>query len=312
MQLDSTRITVRERSLGEILDLALHVLREYFQPWLATTLLAVIPLALVNYALIGWMADSTYVSYEDGEKPVRFLWNMTMLVFLEAPLAGLVSIGYLGPAVFLERRTIRQVLFDTIKCAPQWVRCQLLIRGILPAWLLLVIVNVNYRLEPNYLIEAFLLPFLVCYASLFRALRPYVNEIILLEELPTTSANPSKMTLGRRSANLHGPYAGDLVVRFILAAFVGLFLWFAMYVSTQVLLLFLFNSGDLSLVDMVMRFEITWYHAQLAYPAILWSIAGYFAVVEYLDYLDLRIKHEGWEVELLMRAEGLRLAGKTW
>jgi hypothetical protein len=63
---------------------------------------------------------------------------------------------------------------------------------------------------------------------------------------------------------------------------------------------------------MVMRFEITWYHAQLAYPALLWSIAGYFVVVEYLDYLDLRIKHEGWEVELLMRAEGLRLAGKTW
>ena len=312
MQLDNTRITVRERSYGEILDLALHVLREYFQPWLVTTLLAVIPLAVVNYALIGWMADSTYVSYEDGERPLRFLWNMTLLIYLEAPLAGIISVGYLGPAVFLERRTIRQVLADTLRRAPQWVLCQFLLRGILPAWILLLIVNVSYRLEPNYFIEAFLLPALACYASLFRAVRPYINEIILLERLPTSSANPTEMTLGRRSANLHGSYAADLVVRYILASLVGLLLWLALCSSTKALAMFLFNAGDLTIADMLQRFDITWYYAQLAYPAVLWSIAGYFAVVEYLDYLDLRIRHEGWEVELLMRAEGLRLVGKTW
>jgi hypothetical protein len=33
--------------------------------------------------------------------------------------------------------------------------------------------------------------------------------------------------------------------------------------------------------------------------------------VRFLSYLDLRIRHEGWEVELLMRAEGLRLVGKS-
>jgi hypothetical protein len=312
VQLDSTRITVRERTLGEILDLALHVMREYFQPWLATTLLAVIPLALINYALIGWMADSTYVSYEDGEQPLRFLWNMTLLVYLEAPLAGIVSIGYLGPAVFLERRTIRQVLFETLQRSPQWVWCQLFLRGNVPAWILLLIVNVSHRLEFNPLIEGFLLPALVGYASIFRALRPYVNEIILLERLPMRSANSSEMTLGRRSANLQGQYSGDLVVRFILASLVGMLLWGALCISTLVLLMVLFNAGDLTIVDMFQRFDITWYHAQLVYPAILWLIAGYFSVVEYLDYLDLRIKHEGWEVELLMRAEGLRLAGKTW
>ena len=312
MQLDSTRITVRERTFGEILDLALHVLREYFQPWLATTLLAVVPLALINYALIGWMADSQYVSYEDGEQPIRFLWNMTLLIYLEAPLAGIISVGYLGPAVFLERRTIRQVLRDALLRAPQWVLCQLLLRGILPAWALLLLVNISYRPEPNYLIEAFLLPALACYASLFRALRPYINEIILLERLPTSSGNPNEMTLGRRSANLQGSYSADLVVRFILASLVGALLWLALCVSTMVLAMFLFDAGDLSLVDLLLRFDISWYHAQLVYPAILWLIAGYFTVVEYLDYLDLRIRHEGWEVELLMRAEGLRLAEKTW
>jgi hypothetical protein len=31
------------------------------------------------------------------------------------------------------------------------------------------------------------------------------------------------------------------------------------------------------------------------------------SVVRFLSYLDLRIRHEGWEVELRMRAEGAQL-----
>jgi hypothetical protein len=81
---------------------------------------------------------------------------------------------------------------------------------------------------------------------------------------------------------------------------------------------FLLDAGDLTVSDVFARllqqgeFDVRWYHAQLAYPAILWLLAAYFSVVRFLDYLDLRIRHEGWEVELLMRAEALRLAGKTW
>jgi hypothetical protein len=36
-------------------------------------------------------------------------------------------------------------------------------------------------------------------------------------------------------------------------------------------------------------------------------VAGYFAVVRFLAYVDLRIRREGWEVELVMRAERDRL-----
>jgi hypothetical protein len=39
----------------------------------------------------------------------------------------------------------------------------------------------------------------------------------------------------------------------------------------------------------------------------MWTVAGFFAVARYLSYLDLRIRREGWEVELLIRAEGDRL-----
>ena len=46
----------------------------------------------------------------------------------------------------------------------------------------------------------------------------------------------------------------------------------------------------------------------LYYPLALWIVVGYFTVVRFLGYLDLRIRREGWEVELMMRAEGARLS----
>lgn len=317
MQLDNTRIAVRERTLPEILDLALHVMREYFQPWLITTLWVVVPLALLNYALIGWMASPDYVSYVDGEWPARFLWNMTLLIYLEAPLVSSLSVAYLGPAVFLERKTFRQVLADSLSRLPQLVVVQLLIRGVLWAWLLLLLVNLRYRYEFNIGIEGLLMPLLVLYASIFRMVRPYISEIVLLERLPWRARTAADVTLGKRSKSLHSPYASDLFVRFILVNMLGMFLCVALFLSTYVVLSFLLEAGDLTVSDVFLRllqgqFDLRWYHAQFAYPAILWLIAGYFSVVRFLDYLDLRIRHEGWEVELLMRAEALRLAGKTW
>jgi hypothetical protein len=43
-------------------------------------------------------------------------------------------------------------------------------------------------------------------------------------------------------------------------------------------------------------------------PVVLWIVGGYMTVVRFLGYLDLRIRREGWEVELTMRAEAARLA----
>jgi len=39
----------------------------------------------------------------------------------------------------------------------------------------------------------------------------------------------------------------------------------------------------------------------------IWIVVCYFTVVRFLNYLDLRIRREGWEVELWMRAERARL-----
>jgi hypothetical protein len=42
-------------------------------------------------------------------------------------------------------------------------------------------------------------------------------------------------------------------------------------------------------------------------PFALWIVASFFSVVRFLSYLDRRIRNEGWEVELVLRAEAERL-----
>jgi hypothetical protein len=57
-------------------------------------------------------------------------------------------------------------------------------------------------------------------------------------------------------------------------------------------------------------YHVTTYDLLIAYPLALWVVVGWFSIMRFLSYLDLRIRHEGWEVELLMRAEALRMAPK--
>ena len=45
-------------------------------------------------------------------------------------------------------------------------------------------------------------------------------------------------------------------------------------------------------------------------PMAMWLTAFFFTVVRFLNYLDLRIRHEGWEVELRIRAEAARQASE--
>lgn len=304
MQLDSTRITVRERSLLDIFDLALHVTREFAAAWVGTSLLGILPLMLINYALIGWMAD---IDYDQELAPFRFLWNMTLLVIIEAPLASIFTVAYLGPAVFMEQRKFRQLFSDVFRCAPHLFVCQLILRGILPAWLLLLTVN---RFEFTGFVEGFLLPVIAIYSCGLRAMRPYINEIVLLEKNPLWSRNSQAITIGKRSGLLHGPSSSDLLVRWICSAMIGVLLIGIALTTATVAMGILVGEWPISVSEEGAAMVLNWLEVQLVYPACLWFVAAYFSVVRFLSYLDLRIRHEGWEVELLMRAEALRLSAR--
>jgi hypothetical protein len=307
MQLDRTRIAIRERGLLETLDLALHVTREFAGPIFACSLLAIVPLALVNYALIGWMAP---FGPDDEPTGARFLWNMSVLIFLEAPLASVFVVAWLGPAVFMEQKTIRQVAAEVLRYLPQLALTQGLLRGVLPAWALYLLVS--RTTESDGLIEGLCMVMLCGWSAALRAFRPYINEIILLEKNPLWSQDASAITIGRRSTHLHGPYSGDLFVRWCGAATITALL-VILAIATAIL------AQGFLITDWPVHFtqeplEITpnldWLKLQIVYPACLWLIVMFLSVVRFLSYLDLRIRHEGWEVELLMRAESLRLAAQ--
>lgn len=287
MQLDRTRVAIRERGILDICDLALRVMREFSPPLLGALALGILPLALINWWLIGWMAvdlaPSTFA---------RYVWNMLLLVYIEAPLATVAATLYLGDAMFLEPPTPRQLLHTLGRLGGRLLVCQGLIRGVLPALLLALTLS-----PTEFLPGDFLLPIIAIYLVIIRATRPYINEIIVLERNPLLARDSRVMTIGRRAARLHSANSSELISRYLAVSLVSLGL------GLSVLLGLWFVQGTLTgewvWTDMMVHVGL---------PAAMWVVAGYMAVVRFLAYLDLRTRREGWAVELQLRAEGARLA----
>jgi len=105
------------------------------------------------------------------------------------------------------------------------------------------------------------------------------------------------MTVRKRSSLLHGPNSGDLISRWLGCTLVASILVLSILASLWFMwgmLLFDWNWGPFML--------------HICFPLSLWLTALYFSVVRFLCYLDLRIRREGWEVELVMRAAATRMA----
>ncbi len=306
MQLDRTRIAIRERGLLETIDLSLVVIRDFAGPIILCALIGILPLSLINEALIGRMVT---IDDEGGVAWFRFTWAMTLLIFLEAPLASAFIVAYLGPAVFMEQRTIRQVIGDVFRQAFPLLLSQGLVRGVLAAWLLYLLTD---PYEANGWIEGFWIIIICLIAAGMRAFRPYIVEIILLEKNPLLAGKSAAITVSKRSAHLHNAYSGDLFVRWFAASFISLLL-IGLAIYTAVLAEgFLISNWPLqiSVEDGIYAVNLDWFRLHVLYPGCLWLVVAFLAVVRFLSYIDLRIRHEGWEVELLMRAETVRLGAQ--
>ncbi len=303
MQLDNTHIAVKERNLVDICDLSLHVMRHYWRPIVLTSLAGAVPLMVVNHLLIGWMMDlqyrDAYFYLDEGAAIARYVWDMSLLIAIEAPLASIFATAYLGQAVFVDQPQIRDVFRDVLRMFPRVAWCQLLVRGILPAWLLMWAVPRYGDFE--FGIEGMLFLMLAAYAVLVRVFRPFINEIVLLERNPLRSRDPGSMTVARRSAQLHGPSSADLFTQGLGMSLLTVCLATAMFGT------FVFLKGVLS-----NSWKVTPFMLLYAMPLACWLVAIYLNVVRFLRYLDLRIRHEGWEVELRLRAEAGRMAGKAF
>jgi hypothetical protein len=138
--------------------------------------------------------------------------------------------------------------------------------------------------------------FLLIVWSVFFAVWPYLGEVILLERNPIRRKHLGQMTTNRRRRLLHSGYAGELFTRWMGALAIGSLLFLSFWSSFWL-------AGGMLLNEWV------WFGTPYTFclPLAIWLVVGYFSVVRFLGYLDLRIRREGWEVELMMRAEQARL-----
>ncbi len=276
----------------DTLDLSLHVLRAYAAPLAATMLLGVVPLMFVNYLLLGWLADPLA---EETPFPWRFVYHLALQIYLQAPLAGVFATAYLGQAVFLAEPRLGDVIREVVRLLPRIAWCHVLVRGVAAGWLLVLTIRGESEFDPA--VEGLLLLSLVGYASLLRAFRPFITEVVLLERNPLVSRDKRVKSVGGRSSELHRTRVGEWISRWMSACVLGALLVLSTYGTVCFVLgvvLQDWSQGPLLV--------------QVLLPLAMWTVACYLTVFRFLTYLDARIRQEGWEVELQLRAEAGRMA----
>ncbi|KAA5543700.1 hypothetical protein FYK55_10930 [Roseiconus nitratireducens] len=299
MQLDQTHVAVRVRTLSEIGDLALVLLHRYPTTLLVGFTLGALPWIVADGLLLYWIPiTEAQFGLDDSEaftELCRYAAWMALLVFLQTPAAGVITTIYLGEAVFEHKPTWRSAYQVARKQFWRWFYCLGVRRLAIPA-MLLVAVRMFEPFHSGFDVAA---PIAIFFAALLiRAGRPFLPEMILLERCPLRSKDPQEITLRRRARALHRPVGNDVGSRWLtisgtlVVIFAGLFysLVWARGVTTGY-----WNFG-----------LFTWL---VLYPLALWTVGGLSVIVRMLAYLDTRIRLEGWDVELAVRAEAIRQFG---
>lgn len=297
MQLDQTHIVIRQRRLPELADLAVLLIQRYPRPLLLSWILGMMPLAIINGLLTGWMIwNDQMLQLVDDEafaNRARYIWDISVLVFLQMPLAGVYTTYFLGQAVFEERPPWRRVVSQVWRSAHRWIWTLGVVRGALPAMALMLLIA-GSEFSPG--VEGFLFVCLVIWAGCLRAMRPFAPEILLLERCRfRKGADADAITASKRSATLHGPASGDCVARFFGAIGIAILLAGILFYGLMFIRGVFVGRWNWNLTVFL-----------VFYPLALWTSAFVMTIIRLLSYLDTRIRLEGWEVELMLRAEAAR------
>lgn len=299
MQLDKTHVKIRVRTLSEIGDLSLLMVRRYPRAFFHAFFMGAIFWILVDAALLGWIPwrlSQEAVWDEDSYSDLtRYILWVLMLATVQMPLAGVFSTYYLGQAVFEQRPTLGRTLREVFQQA--W-----LLIGMLGIWRLAIPLTVwaGFRMgQPTDAFLDFVLPILLLViVSVIRGNRPFVPEMIVLEKCPYRTSDANQITLSKRSKALHSPMAGELGSRFLIVAMVNIVLLASLYFTMVFCRGIALNRWTLDLLPLM-----------IFLPASVWLVGSLSVFVRILGYLDTRIRLEGWEVELAIRAEAIRQFG---
>jgi len=280
LELDQAQITIRERPWGDLLDLSLKVLARHVGALSVLLIAGALPFSIVNYL---WLASDLRDTDWAVNPPWLYVGWLIVLIVWETPVVTAGVTLYLGQVLFRPQADYGQLVRDWIASLPQLLFYQVFLRGLMTAaWFI-----------------AFL-PWVALYCWL-----TWLNEIILLDRNPFRAAyqprgrsdgKPGQTTWSRSNA-IHSRQVGIRFLQWILATALGAMLTLVIWAAIGQLRQLMFHT---EILDRQML--VIWL------PVAVWTVVGYFTVVRFLTYLDLRTRTEGWELELLLRAEGDRQA----
>ena len=190
-----------------------------------------------------------------------------LLLAMELPWATAPLTIVLAGLMFGERPSIGRTLKTLVKSLGSLVLFQLILRGILLVTMIFWLV-VPVRLG-------------------------FLNEVILLER------GRWRASL-RRCTALSSARGGDLFGQWMLSLFFGISFVLA------------FWAGSGALIQALLTSDLTWDPTwnDLVGPRFhfaVWLAIEFFTVARFFNYVDQRIRLEGWEVELRVRAVGRAL-----
>lgn len=285
MDLANTEMTIRERTASQRLDMALRLTIRLWKGVLGYAALGIVPFLLLNGALIYTL--DPYGNWEASFWQVTWVlvWFLTLQF---SPMVMAPLIVYLGNALFRQPKTCRAILGEVL----QRIWTQFLIHGLFrlnAIWVAGAVVSYS-SLSP----EAFFA--WVVFGSIFSFLlwgtRPYLDFIIYLERLPLSNSANKSATIGARSRSLHAFDAGRVSNDSLLALSFSFFLFYSVYAVALWLVYWL-------TFDTVTYQWFSW----SVFAVSLWLVITLITVFRFLGYLDIRIRSEGWELELQVKRE---------
>ena len=248
------------------------------------------PFVVLDYCLIGWMTDVSF----SVELSTAYYVAVIALIVSQAQLGTCLITIFMGRVMFLEEHSIWAVLKQFLKRLPYFLYSQGILRVALFA-VPVTMITAPRDSEEAYLMAFLGLPVIAFVGLLVRAMRPFVPEVIYLEQTPLKSKSDLP-SLSQRSRNLHMLAAASITMQSVLILLFAPLLLFSIH-SVFVMADSLFSiraNSDISL--------------QPFYILISgWLVAGFFAVVRFLMYIDVRIRQEGWSVDLKFRSENTLL-----
>lgn len=295
MRLDQTYIRIRERNVLELVDLTFVLIRRRFWVLVAWMLLGTFPWMLLNMFLLAPLAWS---KADYNSSPAGQVFQHCILVFIQAPFASLFVSSFLGKAVFERRpsfRTVFQSVFSELGRVIGvlgFLRLNFIALGIM----LLMIWSEAFLMDYE---EWFGAAFFACLMAfvlwVIRSIYPFTPEVVLLEKPRGVAANGTGI-FRQRLKQLHRFSGSELFTRAIVVTLFSVLMFFSMYGGFWLLWSYFYNEGYPGVGTNVIGLQLS-----------AWGIVLFNAVFRFASYLDIRIRQEGWEIELLMKAEARAL-----